>query len=172
MVQSEDVANHKKVYSKVDSEYSGLPGCRCHRLLVYAKRHSDLVCDTAKTIFQSTELAVCPGMDTAIYTHGCSRVSDVAQGVGEPTGQNSANCISDTANTEYFVVGSFLRSSVSPVRTDRYLSFVGGYFGYCYKIFQATGGQCAHVALFAVGNFCRGLERLDIGAKPIGGGAD
>jgi len=69
-----------------------------------------MVCDAGEAILYPAELVVCPGLDASIYNDGHSRISGMAQGIGESTGQDSANRLPGTVGSKCLMVGGFLRS--------------------------------------------------------------
>jgi hypothetical protein len=143
--------------------------CRRHRFPIYAKCHSDLVCDAGKAGFYTAELAVCPGLDASLYIDGRIRISGLAQGVEERPGQDSADYLFNTVNSKCLMVGGLLRPSVTSIRIHCNCDAVGGDIVDSHSILQnITGIQRIVVALSTVGDVRRSSECFDMAVKPIG----
>ena len=92
----------------------------------------------------------------------------MAQGIGKSGNQGSTLQLPGTAGNKCFLVSCFLWASLSSLRHHRNYSLVGCHIDCYAEVLQdIISGRSTYAALSAVGEFCGGIEYINMGIESI-----
>ena len=121
-----------------------------------------------KPPFTPAQLVVCSGLDHAVSADGHISIYRLAQGTGQSANPGSTNGLSSTIDSERPVVSGLLWPPIPSLWSCRYYSPVDCDTIYHTQFLQdIDGGGNNSTALYSVGEFCHGVEYINMDIKSI-----